>query len=487
MQKQAPTPAKLAAMVAFTLSCFGLLIFLWLSFGGPTPLRPEGYRFNVRFQEATLLVQEANVRISGLDVGKVKKTSLAEGGGTLAEIELDNAYAPISSDARAILRPKSLLGQTYVELTPGSQDAPPLPDGGTLSEAQIEQSVEIDELISAFDEDTRNNLRGWVRELATAIDKGRGEHLNDAFGTLPQFVASGADVLRVLDEEEPALRRLVKNSGIALGAINERRGQFRELIGNANNTFGALASRNEALAETINILPTFLDETRATVTRLERFAVDTRPLVRDLQPVATDLRPTLRNVGRLAPDLEALFRNLDPVIEEAPDTLPRAAEFLRGTSPLLQSLHPYLQQLNPIITMLNYQQEQVADFISRGANTLNATLPTPEGEGPRHYLRQIGIIGSRGLALQRTLPDHDRGNAYPSPNYLKRARPLGVVEAFDCEAAGGEHRDPRPGQPPCFVQPPQLYDGRQFPVARRGEDELRPKPQRNDGREPAAP
>jgi hypothetical protein len=203
--------------------------------------------------------------------------------------------------------------------------------------------------------------------------------------------------------------------------------------------------------------------------------------------VATDLRPTLRDIGRLAPDLEGLFRNLDPVITEAPDTLPRAAAFLRGTSPLLRALHPYLQELNPIIAMLSFQQEQVADFISRGGNTLNATLPAPEGEGPRHYLRQIGIINSRGLALQRTRPDHERGNAYPSANYLKRGRPLGIVEAFDCKPSGGERRDPTAGQPPCFVQPVSLYDGTRFPVAGRGQDDLEPKPGGNAGTEPATP
>src|SRR3712207_8013520 len=63
-------------------------------------------------------------------------------------------------------------------------------------------------------------------------------------------------------------------------------------------------SRNARLSELIFILPTFLDETKATVARLEEFSINTRPLVRDLQPVATDLRPTLRDVGRLAPDLE---------------------------------------------------------------------------------------------------------------------------------------------------------------------------------------
>ena len=49
-------------MVAFALSCFGLLLFLWLSFGGPVPLKPKGYRVNVAFPEATNLGLEADVR-----------------------------------------------------------------------------------------------------------------------------------------------------------------------------------------------------------------------------------------------------------------------------------------------------------------------------------------------------------------------------------------------------------------------------------------
>ncbi len=45
MVKETPTPGRLAAMALFTLSVFGLLLFLWLAFGGSIPLRPEGYRF----------------------------------------------------------------------------------------------------------------------------------------------------------------------------------------------------------------------------------------------------------------------------------------------------------------------------------------------------------------------------------------------------------------------------------------------------------
>src|SRR6266700_7764808 len=123
MQKQAPTLPRLLTMVAFALSCFGLLLFLWLSFGGPIPLKPKGYQFKVAFPEATQLGLEADVRVAGVSVGKVRDKSLDPHGGnrTVATIELDRRFAPLHSDARAILRQKTLLGETYVELTPGSR------------------------------------------------------------------------------------------------------------------------------------------------------------------------------------------------------------------------------------------------------------------------------------------------------------------------------------------------------------------------------
>ena len=121
MIKHAPTPGRIFAMVAFALSCIGLLGWLWMSFGGPVPLKPQGYRFEASFREANLLVEEADVRISGLNVGKVKaKEPDIEGNATIVEIELDEQYAPIPADTKALLRLKALLGETYVELSPGN-------------------------------------------------------------------------------------------------------------------------------------------------------------------------------------------------------------------------------------------------------------------------------------------------------------------------------------------------------------------------------
>ena len=79
------------------------------------------------------LAQESDVRISGVSVGKVVSVSLDRHTGlTKAVFQIDSQYAPRPADTRAILRQKSLLGETYIELSPGSQNGPKLPDGGTL-------------------------------------------------------------------------------------------------------------------------------------------------------------------------------------------------------------------------------------------------------------------------------------------------------------------------------------------------------------------
>ncbi len=94
METKPPTLAGLAAVVGFALSCFGLLVYLWTTFGGPTPLAPESYRFTALYPDATQLIAQTDVRISGVDVGRVTDVT-QEGEIARAEIELEAEHAPI--------------------------------------------------------------------------------------------------------------------------------------------------------------------------------------------------------------------------------------------------------------------------------------------------------------------------------------------------------------------------------------------------------
>src|SRR4028119_378779 len=111
---------RIAVMVLFAFSCFGLLLFLWLSFGGPVPLKPKGYRFEVPFDEAIQLAVEADVRAAGVPIGKVRAKRVdPKLNRTIATIEIERKYAPIRNDARAMLRQKTLLGATFAGLQSG--------------------------------------------------------------------------------------------------------------------------------------------------------------------------------------------------------------------------------------------------------------------------------------------------------------------------------------------------------------------------------
>src|SRR6202163_1348832 len=187
MQKRALTLGNMLVIILFALSCFGLLLFLWESFGGPLPLKPKGYQFTVAFPRSLALAEQSDVRISGVEVGHVVALKRGKDGRSHATIELAGRYAPVRSDMHAILRQKSLLGETFVQLIPASRTAPFLPDKGRLADSQVEPSVTLDGILSAFDAKTRSDFQIWQQSLAEGIE-GRGEQVNASFATLQPFV-----------------------------------------------------------------------------------------------------------------------------------------------------------------------------------------------------------------------------------------------------------------------------------------------------------
>jgi ABC-type transporter Mla subunit MlaD len=258
------------------------------------------------------------------------------------------------------------------------------------------------------------------------------------------------------------LRKLVRNTGVVFGALSENEAALHNLVVNAGATFDATASRQEALAETFKIFPTFLDESKATFARLEKFSKDTDPLIQDLRPVARDLKPTLRDVKALSPDLRNLFVKMDPLITASKTGLPALTDTLKAAGPTLGQLQPFLEQLNPVLQWLEYSQLNVADFISNGAAALADTTGTVTSAERGHYLRQFGPTGPGTVSLSPTRQSTDRGNTYLLPNALsgpKRARSMMFPNA-DCKPSGGERMTAAPDTsdaPSCFVQDPPSF------------------------------
>ena len=469
-------------MVVFALTCFGLLTFLWLSFGGSMPLKPQQYRLTVDVPEASNLANEADVRMSGITIGKVKSKQLDKGAvATKVTLDIDPKFAPVAKDAKFILRQKTLLGETYAELTPGNPSKGYLKDGGSIPNKAVEKTVELDEIFSAFNKPTRTAFQQWVKESGQAI-KGTKQNpdstaqsLNDALGNLGPFASDGADVLGVLDRQKTDLSKLIRNTGVVFGAISERDHALQHLITNSDQVFSATNRRDAALRRIFQIFPTFLDESKATLSRLQTFSNNTKPLVTDLQPVADKLNPTVRDLAALSPNLRALFRDLNPLITVSQKNLPDAARFLRGASPVLGGLHNFLQEFNPILSYLNYDARSITAFLSNGAATANYRFKTDSGN-IMHALAQFGILSTErnfgfGASPEQEgnkIPTIERANAYPDPQSYLTAGRYGVIPSFTCSNVGGEKTSTEDKSPPCHVQGPQGWDGKLFPMLERG-------------------
>ena len=425
MQTGSPRISRIVTMVLFALSCVGLLLFLWLSFGGSIPFNSQGYRFNVAFPNAFNLADQADVRIAGVSVGKVVSKSLApHTNRTIATIQLGNQYAPLHKDATAILRTKTLLGETYVDLTPGTANSPPIPDGGTLANSRVVPAVQLDQVFNTFDPKTRNAFDVWQQELAKAI-RGNGQNLNDVLGNLPVFAVNLTDLLQVLDIEHSAVVSLVQNGGTTFNALNRVPAALRNLITSGETTFAATAAQANALQATFHVFPTFLNEQRLTMSALQTFSQNADPVIKELIPVAQQLTPTLTALNQLAPNLRRLFVKLGPLITVSNTGLPATERVLRGLGPntLLDSLGPFLSQLNPILTWLSYHQQLTSDFISDGGASLFARTTSFGGVGQGHYLRQFGPTGPETLSFAPTRDANNRGNTYPIPLWLPAGDP----------------------------------------------------------------
>ena len=480
MSTRAPTPLRILTMVVFALSCFGLLVFLWLSFGGPIPLKPKGYRIQVAFPEATQLAVEADVRSSGVPIGKVRaKSRDRRSNRTLAVIEIDRRYAPIREDARALLRSKTLLGETFVELTLGSKRAPFLPEGARLPNRRVQASVELDEILDSLDPFTRAAFRTWQQDLGSSV-QGRGRDLNESFGNLPSFVQEGGDLFEVLDQQSEALTGLVRNTGVVFGALTQREGQLRELIESQDDVFSAIAAEQEAFADAWQVFPTFLDESKLTMERLEGFSVKAKPLVRDMQPALRDLGPTLDSVGDFSPHLRRFFRDFDPLITISRRSLPATKEIFDGLRPVLAELGPFLQQVNPILEYIGVHAYTLSDmFANLGVATSAKTANPTEGQ-IGHYLRQFGPSGAETAAIHPQRVSSNRGNAFPNPLGVL-STPEGaeykVLPSFDCNNSG--EKKPETGahaSPGCRLQKGFPFKGKTTTRYPRLEDENYSRP-----------
>jgi phospholipid/cholesterol/gamma-HCH transport system substrate-binding protein len=435
MQKRAPTLGNILVIILFALSCFGLLLFLWESFGGPVPLKPKGYRFTVAFPRTLALAEQSDVRISGVDVGHVIALHLGSDGLNHVTVEISHQYAPLRRNTHAIIRQKTLLGETYMMLIPQGNKGPYLADNAELPKGNVEKSVTLDDILAAFDPKTRAAFKIWQQELAKGIN-GRGEQINANLAQLEPFVENARKLVSVLNEQEGAVRALVHNTGTVFNALASRDHQLEGSIVNGEHTLHALAEASKAWAETFKELPAFQKNSTKALQEVDKFQEVADPYFEEFRPAQRQLASLLKTAEPFAPEFDRFNTALGPLTKAAKKGLPQIEPILNLTVPVLENFRPVLHNLDPF---LQYTGQYVPELTAFFANITAASAASlgnsnTENKGPKeHYLTTMSVLSPESLAVYPKRIGTDRSNAYPLPGtYHSLASGLPVFSSSAC-------------------------------------------------------
>jgi phospholipid/cholesterol/gamma-HCH transport system substrate-binding protein len=454
VRRHTPRISNLQAAVA---ALAVILIASYFVFGGPLPFSSSGFVLRAVFTANTELHIPSPVRIAGVDVGEVTSVRHIAGSPTagVVTMQIDRQGLPIHADATAQIRSRIFLeGNFYVDLHPGTPEAPVLHSGATLPAANTSGPVQLDRILSQLNAPARASLQRLVRGLGGALNgpptpaedasqspSVRGltgaQALNRALDYSSQAFTASAIVNQALLGEQPHdLSGAVAGSAAVLRGLSASPTQLSGLIDTFQRTMAALAARQGALSASVATLPELLRSANAADTALQgsyantqRFASQILPGIRQLGPTISTALPWLGQLTALVSrrELGGLLSDLTPAIQDTSATVKASIGLLRGSDQLALCL---------VRTVLPTGNEVISDPpVGDGRKVYQELFQSAVGlagvsqnfDGNGRYLRST-VAGGSTLVQTPTLPTNGPlfGNAVLAP--------LGTRPAFAAKA-----------------------------------------------------
>jgi virulence factor Mce-like protein len=440
------------------LACVILTGALLVAFGSSVPFAAQGYRVTVPIAQAQNLVPGSGVEIAGVRIGKVVSISTAPAGAEV-QLQLQPRFAPLRVGAVAIARTKTLLGEGYVEIAPGSRNAPAVPDGGRLPASHVEPSVQLDQLLSTFGPSTRERLRSLFGGLAASL-AGRDSQLSDALGHAAPVSESAGQVLATLDARRGDITRLIAAGAGIVDAVGSREGALESAVTAGDQVLAQTAARRRALAATVAELPGVEYQLHRTAGDVIAAGHDLDTALGDVSAVAPLVGPALRALDGAAPQLLGLFANLPAALAAGRLGLPALSAIAAAAERGFAQFYPTSRELIPFMQL--FALEKLTPLIFANTDNVAAGSYVDAAGVPHTYGSGIITVWNESIAgWVKKLPTN-RQNPYPEPpdSLLDTGR-IGVIKSYDCRNIHNPLYLPPTGTgaPPCILQGPWTFDG----------------------------
>jgi ABC-type transporter Mla subunit MlaD len=300
------------------------------------------YTIRAIFDDASYAAVGENVRIAGANVGSIQALGVNSNNRAAVTISVDNAdFIPFYANAQCTIRPQSLIGEEYVNCSPGTSSHRPL---ATLRSGpgKGEHFLPVTRTSSPIDSDIVQNISQMPvqQSLAVVIDElgtglaTRGSDLNAVIRRANPALGETDKVFKILASQNRQLAQLADDSETVLAPLAKERTQISGFVRSANTTSVAAAQRAQDESRTFRLFPTFLSQLR--------------PLLADLSVLADQGTPVLQQLGQTAGPLGSEFAELKPFATQARTSLialGRTAQ--QSEAPLISSL-PLVQQLRAL-------------------------------------------------------------------------------------------------------------------------------------------
>jgi phospholipid/cholesterol/gamma-HCH transport system substrate-binding protein len=382
--------AVLIAVLVLLSAVVSLFILANQNLTGPSwiPLiGKDHFRIDARFTSAAGVLpgQGHAVTISGVRVGEIAGVRLEQGSAVLT-LDIERRFARVRPDATLLLRPKTGLKDMIVELDPGTPGSPTVDDGYTVPVSNTRPDVNLDEILSSLDRDTRDYLRLLVAGAGEAF-KNNGPN---TAATLKRFAPLNRDIAELtgeLSKRRKNLARLIHNLQLLVTEVGTKDKELAELVVSQNAVFQAFANQDRNLRKTFQLLPGTLEATSNALKVSDELSQKLEPTLRALRPGARALGPSQVATQAFAKATTPVLRNqLRPFVRQARPTVDALRPALRDLAKITPDLATSFAVLNKFFNALAYNPSGVSEgylFYALWLNHIGASVySTQDANGP---------------------------------------------------------------------------------------------------------
>ncbi len=259
------------------------------------------HQMQIVFPSADGLVSGSDVLLAGSRVGSITQIEPTQTNSALVTVSIAGDHWPLHMGLTVAIRPKSLLGEKYVDLHDGPQTAPVYKASAALQAPKNSVPVELDQFINSLDAPTRTAVRVLLDDLGAGV-AGRGHDLNTAIAAGKADLEHLAVFGTTLNRRDPDLDRILVGLDGLLGRIttNDQLTQVSQLITNGQNTLNAI---------------------EAVQTQFSRQFTDANVALTDLNIAFDNAVPSLRSTIDIAPTLLANLQTESGLLSQLGSTV----------------------------------------------------------------------------------------------------------------------------------------------------------------------